>query len=200
MTMKARVNTFALRQNLVESAELGVLGTVAHQLTDEGDYRGTVYRDKTEIATFRISVEPDGKNQQADIDFAALIPHKRRQRGRFEEPTHSVVPKGYLVLYVSEGPGGFSVRLDKLGKTKPQRVFDSRMLRRGDLFVVSLIRPGLYELTDSYGKGKGQITVAYPQAGKKPYVPSPPESSGDRKRLQHFHDRRRGGPGSGVLR
>ncbi len=174
--MKARVNTFALQQTVVESSSLAVLGMVAHPLPDEGNYQGTVYRGGSEVATFNVSVDADFKDRQADVDLSALAPHRRRQREAHKAPDYSLAPESYLLLYVSQGPGGFSVRLDKLGKGKPKRVFDTRNLRKGDLFVASLLRPGTYEMTNRSGEGKGQITVAYPEAGKKPYLPSPPET------------------------
>lgn len=174
--MKARVNTHALQQTVVESANLAVLGMVAHPLPDEGNYQGTVYRGTAEVATFNVSVDGDFKDRQADVDLSALAPHRRRQREALKAPTYSLAPESFLLLYVSQGPGGYSVRLDKLGRGKPRRVFDTRNLRKGDLFVASLLRPGTYEMTDRSGKGKGKITVAYPVAGKKPYQPSSPET------------------------
>lgn len=178
--MKARINTYAFRQTRIESASLGVLGTIAHPISDEGEYAGTVLQRGIQVATFQLRVDSEVNNPQANVDLATLIPERRRREERFKEPSFAVTSKGYLVLYVSQGPGGFHVLLDKLGvdkdyEGKPLRVFDSRTLQQGDVFIVSLLRPGRYKVTDRLGKGRGQMKVAYPTSEKQPYAPPPPE-------------------------
>jgi hypothetical protein len=175
--MKARVNTYALRQTTVESAGLGVLGNIAHPMSDDGEYAATVVQGKKEVATFRLKVDSKIPNPQTDVDLALLVPRLREQARRYEEATFEIASKGYLVLYVSQGPGGFHVLLEKLGADptkKERRVFDSRSLQKEDLFIVTLLRPGVYEMCDQFGKAKGQIKVEYPKAGKGPYAPPEP--------------------------
>lgn len=178
--MKARINTYAFRQTRIESASLGVLGTIAHPISDEGDYAGTVLQRGIQVAMFQLRVDSEVKNPQADIDLATLIPERKRREERFKELSFAVTSKGYLVLYISQGPGGFHVLLDKLGvdkdyKGKPLRVFDSRTLQQDDVFIVSLLRPGRYEVTNQLDKSRGQIKVAYPMSEKQPFSPPPPE-------------------------
>jgi hypothetical protein len=178
--MKARVNTYALRQTRIDSASLGVLGTIAHPISDEGDYAATVLQRGIQVAAFQLKVDGEVKNPQADVDLATLIPERRRREVRFKEPSLAVTSKGYLVLYVSQGPGGFHVLLNKLGvdrgnEGEPRQVFDSRALEQGDVFIASLLRPGHYEVTDQHSEGRGQIKVAYPTPEKQPYVPPKPE-------------------------
>ena len=183
--MKARINTYAFQQTTVDSASLGVLGTVAHPLTEPGDYEGTVFKNGFEMARFSLRVALDAGDTQVDIDLATLP----SSRGRPEpcgcdgkgSSGHSpaLKPGGYLVLYASTGAGGFHVLLDKLSGEKvkgdkPAAVFDSRILNKGDLFIASLLRPGLYEMAELHSGAKGSIVVAYPQPGGKPYAPPPP--------------------------
>lgn len=181
--MKARINTFAFRQTRIESASLGVLGTIAHPISDEGKYVGTILQRGKQVATFQLRVDSKVTNTQVDVDLATMIPERRRREGRFKEPSFAIASKGYLVLYVSQGPGGFQVLLEKLSedkdyKGKQQLVFDNRTLRQGDLFIVSLLRPGRYEVTDRLDKNRCQIKVAYPTPNKQPYAPPPPEEIG----------------------
>jgi len=177
--MKARINTYAFRQTRIESARLGVLGTVAHPIADEGEYVGTVRKGKRQVATFHLTVDSEVKQAQANVDLANLTP-KGRHSKRLRPASFSMTSKGYLVLYVSEGAGGVYVVLDKLGAEKRnedtrRRAFDSRRLGREDVFIVSLLRPGRYEMTDQTSRSEGHVTVAYPKPQRQPYVPPEPE-------------------------
>lgn len=177
--MKARINTHAFRQTRIESARLGVLGTVAHPISDEGEYMGTVMRGQQQMGTFHLTVDSEVKQAQANVDLANLTPERPRNT-RLRPPSFAMTSKGYLVLYVSEGAGGFHVVLDKLGaekrnEDKRRRAFDSRQLGREDVFIVSLLRPGRYEMTDQTSRSEGRVTVAYPKPQRQPYVPPDPE-------------------------
>lgn len=172
--MKARINTHAFRQTCLQSDALGVLGSIAHPLREAGDYRGSVRLRGAEVAAFRVRVDAEAPEQQADVDLAALATARRRLGGFSEEPAYRVRPGGWLVLFVSEGPGGFSVRLDRVGKKGGS--FDSRELGEGDVFIASLLRPGRYRLSDRHHKYEGTIRVSYPEPGKAPYRPKPPVS------------------------
>lgn len=176
--MKTRINSYAISQTRIDSAQLGVLGTIAHPMTEDAEYRGTALQDGTPIATFRLAVDSEMQNQQVDIDLASLVGFRKHNDERYKEHTFSVTSKkGYVVFYVSQGPGNFQVVLDKVGDQKAQRVFDSRILKKGDLFIATLLRPGIYEMTESQSRGIGKIKVNYPpKPGPKPYSPAPPES------------------------
>lgn len=170
--MRARINTFALRTTAIESASLGVLGTVAHPLESEGEFRGLVYQGDTLAATFSLEVSPDATSTQADVDLAKITKGGSGRRNGFR---YAVKPDGYLLLYVSEGAGGYHVVVEKLENKKSDVVFDSRKLNRGDLFVVTLLRPGRYEASGTAVDGAGSITVTYPKLERKPYAPGEPE-------------------------
>ena len=175
MTMKARINTYAFSQTLINSAGLGVLGTIAHPMNDEGDYVGTVLRQGREVGSFQLKVDSEIDDEQVNIDLASISTERTSQNRRFGEPNFEVASKGFMVLYVSEGPGDYHVLLSKLSigrraATRPRRVFDSRALQDEDVFIASLLRPGRYEMTDG-GRGKGRIIVAYPTPGKKAFIP-----------------------------
>jgi hypothetical protein len=171
--MNARINTHALRQTTIESAQLGVLGSIAHPIAEDGVYSGTVFQRGIQIASFRLTVDAKFANTQVDVDLSKLdsddrCPEKHRGAHEFE-----LKSKGFVVLYVSEGPGDFYVVLSRLGEA--QKVdFDSRTLKSGDLFIASMLRPGEYAMVDQLGKAKGRISVAYPKVGKEPYRPGEP--------------------------
>lgn len=173
--MKPRINVHAFRQTTCENANLCVLDTIAHPMSEEGNYVGSISRNGKQITTFHLNVDSEFKHAQTDIDLATIA----------EKPEliFEVKLKGYVVFYVSQGKGGFQVLLNKLpsdGKSrkKPRKspVFDSRILQQNDMFIVSLIRPGRYEIWEKYGKSKGQIRVAYPKPGKRPFVAPKPKT------------------------
>lgn len=169
--MKARVNIYAFRETKIQSASLGVLGNVAHPLAEDGDYLGTVFQDGKEAAAFRLRVDAQVSSPQAEVDLAGMIARSNASREQREDAVFEVKSKGYLVLYVSEGPGGFHVVLARATPDKRARnVFDSRTLQQEDVFIVTLLRPGAYEMREEFGKAKGQIKVAYPKAGKRAFV------------------------------
>lgn len=166
--MKARINTFAFRTTAIESASLGVLGTVAHRLDSKGEFRGVVYKGEIVVATFDLTVSPDATSMQADVDLAKLGSRGRARRDGFR---YSVQPEGYLLLYVSEGAGGYHVVVEAPGEERAVVIFDSRKLNTGDLFVVTLLRPGRYEMRGDGVEGTGSIRVTYPEPARVPYVP-----------------------------
>lgn len=173
MIVKARVNTYALRQTSFNSAALGVLGSIAHPVDGEGVYGGSVFHDRIQVGEFTLRVDPEVSETQATIDLAQCR-GPARARGDVMDRVFSVNPKGYLMLYVSEGPGGFSVELATSDRKKPRVMFNSRVLRAGDLFIATLIRPGTYQAGNARAKGKAAISVALPELGEKPFEPPEP--------------------------
>lgn len=173
--MKAFLNQQAFAQTTFNSGRLSVMGVIAHPLPQEGHYVGRVFLQGKEIATFRLDVQKEHENRQVDIDLARLTARKKPDDDCMKAPDFGVGPEGYLVLYVSGGPGGYHVTLDRLERDRPRQVLDTQALRQGDLFVLTLLRPGLYEMVAKGVKGKGLIRVAYPKPSKKPFEPPAPE-------------------------
>ncbi len=169
--MKARVNTFALQQSCLQSSALGVLGSIAHPIGRPGDFTGRVMQGKTQVAEFSLHADPDVDATQATIDLARIAgPPLVGQPYKVHK--YSVNSDGYLMLFVSEGPGGFWVQLSSPGKYRPRVVFDSRRLKPGDLFIATLIRPGTHQAR--MPKGVAAIRVRAPEASDKPFQPPPP--------------------------
>src|SRR5512132_2790292 len=177
MTMKARINTFAFRQTDLDSARLSVLGTIAHPIREPAVYLGSVLLGDVEIGRFRLRVEKEYQDPQVDVDLASFVAHRRAAEERGAERDFAMRAGGYLVLYVSEGPGGYQVFLDRVAMKqgeKVQRVFDNRFLMPEDVFVTTLLRPGLYTMSTHEGDHAGSIRVTYPDPSKGRYVPDRP--------------------------
>jgi len=145
-------------------------------MSAEGVYAATVLRDGKEVGGFGLVVGSDGPGQ-VDIDLAAVESGKTGTIRR--EEAWRLGTKGYLVLYVSEGRGGFQVILSRVSQeaarqTRRAADYDSRRLRGGDYFVVSLLRPGVYEVGGEGARLKGSVVVAYPVPSKEPQAITEP--------------------------
>lgn len=171
--MKTKVNTAMLATTEMDSAALGPLAMVAHQMTEPGSYFGTVHLGKERVGAFHLEVGEGGEPMQADLDLA-----RYGQTGSVADRRIirlKVRVEGYLLTFVSRGRGGYRVTLER-GETKkdPDKsakpVFDSSKLSEGDIFAATLIRPGQWT-ADGGKSGLSQITVTYPQPGKEPYRP-----------------------------
>ncbi|MFX0201159.1 MAG: hypothetical protein ACFFCW_34005 [Candidatus Hodarchaeota archaeon] len=175
--MKAFINWHIFTQTGLDSGSLTMLGAVIHKFPESGEYMGTILRENKDVGSFRLSVDKDCPAMQVDIDLAALY-RSARERNRCESSGRFVVnPNGYVVFYVSHGPGGYAVTVGTIGeKGEAKQLFDSRKLRQGDMFAVTMIRPGIYSVTNVNTGAKGEIVVAYPKVGKVAYRPPNPAS------------------------
>jgi hypothetical protein len=85
-----------------------------------------------------------------------------------------VRPQGYVSFTDSGQAKPFSVVAEAASGDGPG--FDSRRLGPGDIFALTLLRPGKYSLVNELARSKGEITVEYPVVGKVPYRPPDPLS------------------------
>lgn len=168
------VNTFALSTQSISSRAIGPLGMVAHRVDTPGRYLGRVRHGDEEVARLDLTVVDEPGQAQADIDLSKLVPRpgaQQRNPARFK-----ISREGYALFFVSTGAGGYGVSLEGPVKEgdddKPRRVFDSRELGKGDLFVVTLLRPGQWIARAEGAPEEADITVSYPEPGKKSYRPA----------------------------
>jgi hypothetical protein len=57
---------------------------------------------------------------------------------------------------------------------KGAKVFDSRLLTHGDLFALTLMRPGTYGVRDDLGAGRARVRVTQPAPGNGENWPTTP--------------------------
>jgi hypothetical protein len=173
------VNHHLFTQTSVDSGALTMLGTVIHRFREPGEYLGMAERG-SEARSFHVRVDAQSPAMQVNVDLASLGPVapdtpscgcKHGEAG--PHPTFVVNPAGYVVFHVSGGAGGYRVRVGRLEQPKAV-LFDSARLDGDDLFAVTLIRPGTYSVRNTITKARGEIVVAYPKAGKRPYQPPAP--------------------------
>ena len=163
-----------VREDTVDSGSLASLGSIIHKVPDSGDYRGVVYHEATKVGTFSINVSEnedapsdcEKSPRQLNIDLANL-------GGTASKATNDCGNKftlragGNIVFTAMSGTGGYAVELLRREKGKEsEKVFDSRKLQAGDLFIVHVMRPGIYSIRNINGKGQTELTVEYPDAEK----------------------------------
>lgn len=175
--MKAFINTHALSAERFDSARLTVLAMIAHPLSQTGTYSGTILAGEIEMGRFMIETRPEHPLTQINLDLAKTLP--RISASDRQPAAYKLKTGGYLMLLVSEGPGGFRVRLERAADEKKARdksgsVFDSARLGKGDLFLVTPLRPGKWRMSEPGRGAEGTMTVAYPVLGKTPHRPDGP--------------------------
>jgi hypothetical protein len=162
----------------LDSGSLTMHGSVLHSLREPGEYRGTVRRSDTPEATFYITADQNSAVAHVNIDLAALVEGggikedccKDEARNRFV-----VNPKGYVLLHVGGGAGGYYAHIRKAAEDPKTKVWDSRNLEETDIFAGMLLRPGTYSVENVHVKGaSGRIIVSYPVIYEKAYHPAKP--------------------------
>ncbi len=152
--MKAVINRRLFTQTNLDSGALTILGTVVHRFAAPGEYQGTVLLDEQLVSTFRLLVDEHCSAMQLNIDLVSLD---------FQQSCDFVVnPEGYTVFQVSRGSGGYAVVVRHTDEGYESQVFDSRALNKGDLCSATLLRPGIYRVTNAHTRAQGEIIVAYP--------------------------------------
>lgn len=155
----------------LDSGSLTMLGTIVHNLPEVGEYRGVLHRGREIESTFSITVDKASSAAQVNIDLSRLVETAKQKEdcstGPQETANHFVVnPKGYVVLHVSGGSGGYYVIIEKAEDKQRTKPFDSRQLKEGDLFAAIMLRPGTYSVANQKTNAKGQLVVEYPVVGK----------------------------------
>ena len=188
--MALRLNRTLLQQTDADSGALTMLAVVVHRPRQPGDYTGTVYRGEQAVGEFTLRVTDDAGPLQVHVDLATQRlrgESGRAGKGRDDDPccdderssgsgqpTYTLGRDGHAVFHVSTGAGGYAVQLagarERAG-AEDARTWDSRELQEGDLFAVTLLRPGAYRVSNEAVRKDAQIRLAYPERGKTAYRP-----------------------------
>lgn len=176
--MKAQTNRHLFTQTGVDSGALTMLGAVIHSFREAGEYQIVLMWNNETIRRFPLIVDDQSEAMQVDVDLAWL---HRPVLEQVHEGRYMLKPGGHAVFHASRGAGGYAVIVVRLGEPQPGEgghgrrpaaqpheaqplPFDSRELRDGDMFAVTLLRPGMYTLTNAVNRAQGEIGVAYPKA------------------------------------
>lgn len=195
--MNLRLNRTLFQQTDADSAALTMITTVVHRPRDTGEQMGTIYRGEQAVGEFALSVLEEESPLAVQIDLAGQhlsgeartravgkLPGKDdccddQEMGTPSVPTYAVGRGGYVVFHVSGGAGGYWVQLAQArqaidavrSREEAQKLtWNSRDLQDGDLFAVTLLRPGAYRVMSQSG-GEGAIKLGYPERGRVAYRP-----------------------------
>lgn len=192
--MNALINREILNQTSFDSGALGGLSIVAHRFDQPALYAVTVRQKdavisrmqlKVSVLTPGASVIDDAKRAQASTgdspsatDASENVEIDLQSMENADAPSHALelakrivadAANGYVSFRAPDGQRDYSV----IAETPGRPPFDSRKLDKGDVFAVTLLRPGEYRVANALTGATGTITVAYPVRGATPY--SPPE-------------------------
>jgi hypothetical protein len=177
------INRQIFEQTSWDSGALTGTGVVVHKFEEPGEYGVTVLEEEEVIERSQLTVTEEAPGTEAppasvEVDLKKLRGRglaRRRPERLAGEPGERLVTRagGYASFYDWSGKGTTIVAERTRGGREARR-FDSRRLERGDFFAVTLIRPGTYSLANVHNRARGEITVAYPTVGDKPYRPPEP--------------------------
>ncbi len=155
------LNRPVFAQRVFDSRALTVLTTLFHRFPEAGDYDLQVWRDERLIHRAPVRVVAEGAPHQIHLDLAALM--------EMGEP-YVLAVGGVIGFYVSQGVGQYRVGIAQFTpREKAVRLDNRRAIPEGDLFAVTLVRPGVYHVLQTEGRGEGEIRVRLPRG--EPYRP-----------------------------
>ena len=172
--MNTLSNLQALTQTSFDSGSLGGLGVIVHRMNQPGDHQVKVFQTERLLQTYSLRVVAAAPNAgQVNIDLSHALGRLNQLSPRPPEDL-VVAVSGYAVFHAPPGVSGLAVQLQSPGAKDQPPVFDNRQLKDGDIFAVTIFRPGRYSLTNTIGGAKGELQVSYPVVGDTPYVPPDP--------------------------
>lgn len=171
-----RINRHLFTETGTDSGSLNVLGTLAHQFPDEGDYLIEVSRDGRVLGSRLLVVSDEYHALQADFDLSTFGPGAGAGEDcdctgacTCEGQGYDCVREdGYAVFYVGRGPGGYAVTVDPVGERREAREFDSQELVEDDTFAAVLLRPGTYAAVNRATGDEARVVVTYPDPERGP--------------------------------
>lgn len=162
------VNRRLIAQTVFDSGALTPLCTVVHQFTASGEHICALYQEDRPVGHFRLLVNESAVNSQVDIDLATLHPSGPKPCEPDPEKRFEVRPEGRAVFFTTAGRSGYTVVVHPPPGKARDIVFDSRTLNHGDLFILTLLRPGSYRAVNTYTDAVCTINVLYPERAEHP--------------------------------
>ena len=153
------LNRPVFAQQGFDSSAITVLTTLFHRFERAGDYDLIIQRDGQVIHRTNVRIEEQDAPLQENIDMAS----ERLDR----DPGYRLAAGGVMGFYASEGTGRYTVRISQIQEREKQTLLDNtEVVPAGDLFAVTLVRPGTYEVSNEDGKAVCTVEVSLPQGEK----------------------------------
>jgi len=158
-----RINTVLFNEDQLE-LDTDLLTPAIVLVTDvqaAGRYRGHIGQADGSSKSFSLVVQGPPAEPSVNIDLSTEWT---------TDPTFNVAASGHVVLSIGHGAGGNTVRIFN----DVSLLVDNTKLRKGQLLVLRLLRPGKHLLEDKTGGGTCTLMVQYPTT--KPPVATQPVS------------------------
>lgn len=192
--MRARLNSMFFTQTTFDSASPVGSAVVAHRFDGEGDYDIHVGRSGDSARRMALVVGaggPDGAHGAVAIDTTPTTSDAVTvRRGR-------LAVGGYASFSTPSARGADTVIIARRRGSESDE-FDSRRLGPGDVYGLTLVRPGVYSVRNTHDDAAGRIVVDYPVVGARPYRPAEPLRVSC-MRNQLVPSEIRIGPGQGIV-
>ncbi len=154
-----------------DSRSLGVLASLVHPCTEAGDLNVEIARGGRVQDRFTVQVVKEGGAPQISIDMAAS--HKGVAADcdchKLGADDRLLLVNGALCFFASTGVGGYSVRITKRDEKRTLVLDSAKETPAGDLYTVTLVRPGAYSV--KVGEGKAMEVKVRSPKGAKNYDP-----------------------------
>lgn len=160
-----RLNRAVFANRPLDSRALTVLASLFHRFTEPGDYEVFVHRDGPLARRLTVRVGAEGGAFQHNLDLAAA---DAAGPDRACGADYVLNTGGVLGFFVSSGSASYTVRVSQLGAREKRTWLESdAAIPAGDLFAVTLVRPGLYRAYDELNRAEAAIRVEMPEAPQR---------------------------------
>jgi hypothetical protein len=158
------LNRPVFTQSEFDSGALTVLTALFHRFAEAGTYEALVRRDGRLVARVPIEVAGEHATRQVNVDLAA----DAGDRGCCAEHSGERLAIGGVAgFHASRGTGRYTVTVTVMDSAKGAKrtLLDSeKQVPEGDVFAVTLVRPGHYSLSGA-GSSTVAVNVTLPKPG-----------------------------------
>jgi hypothetical protein len=172
-----------LGQTSFDSAMPSGSAVLAHPLPSVGDYvvsrlEGRSLVRSHAMSVHRVDAEPvTGPSPAPALQFAdadVRLPGVDRTLDTSELDDLRLREGGYMSFTGAAG-NAHTVRVQQVAKSgRASTVWDSTKAGDGDVYALSLARPGTYRLQNTADGAEARVVVSYPRRGSRPYRPAAP--------------------------
>jgi hypothetical protein len=153
------------------SDALTVLTTLFHHFPEAGSFEIFISRNGALVSRLNLRVALENAPNQHNIDMAMLAAD---EPGCETEPDYLLHVGGFIGFHASSGSDSYSVVVRQLGEREKRTLLVSNAeIPAGDLFAVTLVRPGAYRVMDSLNKNEAVVHVAAPQVPPRERLRAP---------------------------
>jgi hypothetical protein len=181
--MARSVNLDQLAQTSFDSAIPSGSAIVAHPLTTAGDYVVSRLDGRSLVQSHSLTVlgvdsdEVAGRTVAASLQFVGTevrAPAVKRTLEAHELERLDLREGGYASFTGAPGTAE-TARVQRVtAKGRASTVWESTKLVEGDVYALSIGRPGLYRVRNTVDDTEARLVVTYPKVGNKPYRPAAP--------------------------